>query len=497
MRLPVWRMPLADVLRLQRAVGNQAVTRGVIPTREGARPAGTGPSSGVVVQRQEMSTGFVPWTGDPLTMANTLRNLVGEQGVEPVLASLRMLWIGSIVDTLRMLRVDPAAFGTVTGAPQFAADPRLSGALDVVLDRPLRTTGLFQDQAVVLAAMQDAPSWPDIIGSQAAHPWQADPPMSLPNSDSSPDIVRRDPRYLPELYNAIRRNRAMAREFALRNRGSGYVYVGPSHKGDKPEGLDQGGEKRKAVNAAIWRELGVGEGTQASVNTYDSAKFTFGPGFAARGGLDAVMRNLAKAGSGVLEPLRNAGVVFRDNNWYVVDPDEQAVKSGKAALDVLSRDKGLIDAFLETAGDPKMRRDWMAAEWQALNQGGGAAAVPEQVVNGWDVPTVVFVAHCVHWRPALDWKHWDGPTAPDLLSVVREMAPLIDRQKDPRILTWGSAATLLGFSDRLLWRTLTASRQPQPLPDDWAGSALFERAIALPADPRSTAFFIIQSNEGN
>lgn len=152
--------------------------------------------------------------------------------------------------------------------------------------------------------MHDVPDWPRIIGPEK-------PPMVLADT---PGLVKRDPRYYDALYDAIRRNRAMVGQYLLKpvkarpadHVPGGYVHVGPSRKGDQPTALDVPDEKRKAVNEALWKELGVGEGTQASINTWDTAKFSFGPGFAATGMLRTVMDNLAKSGADVLAPLRAA-----------------------------------------------------------------------------------------------------------------------------------------------------------------------------------------------
>lgn len=478
--------PLA---RLQRLAGNRAVTRLVAPTpRPMAQPT---PTPTPVVQRQKQSVVHVPWTGDPLSMANEMRNLIANDEIDRAVKSLSMLWVRGLVDTLRMLKIEPVAYRKVTSAPEFTNDARLAASLDVVEGRPVRATALYPDQATELMAMADVPDWPKIIGPDA-------PPLVLHPDLDRPDIVRRDPEYLNALYDAIRRNRAMTGHYLLESVGKGYKYVGASHKGDQPSDLDKGGEKRQAVNAAIWKELGVGEGTQASVNTYDSAKFSFGPGFAARGGLDLVMKNLAKSGAEVLGRLRNAGVIFTGSTWHVVDPDARTVRSGGAALDILSKDRGLISAFLDTAVDEKTRREWMEAEWQALTSRGGAADVPDQVVETWPVELIVFVAHCVHWRPEPGWKRWGKPTPPSVFQVVRDIAPQVPRRdEDERILTRPSARTLLGFSNGLLVKALREQSKrggiAANLPDEWKTG--FAGAIALPESDDTPRYHIIEAGE--
>ncbi|MFJ4848304.1 hypothetical protein [Streptomyces sp. NPDC088733] len=488
--------------RLQGRAGNAAVS-GLVTRRTAAT---AGPDGGLAVQRDTNSTSgvvsqapvrHVEWTGDPVSMANALRDLLLSGDVERIALSLGMLWVRGMVDTLRMLKLDAGAYAAVTSAAPFTANARLMAALDVVEGRsPQPTADVPADQAVELRAMHDVPDWPRIIGPQAR------PAVLLPDPDRTPDPVLSDPRYYAALYDAIRRNRALAGQYLLRavkarpadRVPGGFVYVGPSHKGDRPAGLDAPDPRRKAVNEALWRELGVGEGTQASVNTWDSAKFSFGPGFAATGLLRRVMDNLARSGSDVLPVLRNAGLIYENNQWYVVDPDTRSVASGAAALDVLSKDVGLIGTFLDTAGDPASRRQWMEAEWQAMRSAGGAAAVPDQVVRNWPVDLVVFVAHCVHWG-GTTWKDWDSAAPPDLFHVVRRQAAHVPRRTDdPRILTALSARTFLGFSGGLLPNALRLrGRDPGPLPADW--SSAFAGAVALPVSDKPLVAHVIEATE--
>ncbi|MBV8996749.1 MAG: hypothetical protein JO287_24275 [Pseudonocardiales bacterium] len=118
--------------------------------------------------------------------------------------------------------------------------------------------------------------------------------------------------------------------------------------------------------------------------------------------------------------------------------------------------------------------------------------MPLQVMENWDITTVVFVAHCVHWRPILSWKHWDRPKPPSLLNVVRQMHPLVDRQAQKRRLTVQAAATFFSFSGGILKEKLG---EAGPLPDGWDTG--FEHAIALPVDDKSTKYRIIKGKEGN
>lgn len=476
------------VLAIQAAIGNRATARFVQRA----------PNSSSGIQSQA-PVAPIAWTGTALSMANALRNLLLASDTDRIVDSLNGLWIRDIVDTLRALKLDAAAFGTITGTVRFKNTARLMASLDVVEGRSAGAAGLPLDQSIELRAMHDAADWPRIIGPQSP------PSPLLPPPGSVEDPVLNDPRYYSALYDAIQRNRALAGQYLLRSVKArpadrvpgGFVYVGPSHKGDQPTGLNVPDPKRKEVNEALWRELGVGEGTQASINTWDSAKFSFGPGFAATGLLRRVMDNLAKSGPEVLAVLKNAGLIYQQNTWYVVDSGAQTVKSGAAALEVLSKDTGLISTFLDTAGDPAMRRQWMEAEWQAISGQGGAAAVPDQVVKNWPIELIVFVAHCVHWGGPT-WKDWDNATPPSLFEVVRKQAGHVPRQKDdPRILTLLSANTFLGFSDGLLQKIMKERGRRQGiacnLPDDW--KTAFAGAVALPASATTPVFHIIEIDE--
>ncbi|HEY0637960.1 MAG TPA: hypothetical protein VGD67_09960 [Pseudonocardiaceae bacterium] len=468
------------MIRSQRLAGNTATVRMV--QRE---PTST---SGVLSQEPVRP---VPWTGDPTTMSTAMTALLVTGDHDRIARSLGMLWVRGMVDTLFMLKRDPGAFAAITTAAEFRADARLMAALDVVEGRNPAVDDLFLDQAIEFQAMRDAADWPAFIG----------PDATTLELREVRDLIRSDPRYHDALYDMIRRHRSMAGTYALRavppnpaNRvPGGKQYVGPSHKSDRPSALGATSDpKRKAVNEALWKELGVGEGTQASINTWDRAKFTFGPGFAATGLLHKVMDNLAKAGANALAPLRAAGLVHRNNTWYVVDPDARTVESGKKALDVLSRDVGLVSTFLDTAGDPAMRKEWMDAEWQAMRTGSGAAAVPDVVVQNWPIELIVFVAHCVHWG-GRTWQNWADETPPSLFTVVRLQARHVDHQKDPRILTLLSANTFRSFAGGLLPNTLKEKgRAAAPLPENW--DSAHGDAVALPRRADVSTFDIIDGD---
>ena len=427
-------------------------------------------------------------------MATAMAKLLLDGDTDRIADSLSMLWVRGMVDTMFMLKRDPGAFGAITAAPRFRSNSRLMAALDVVEGRQPRVEGLFPDQAIEFQAMHDVADWPKIIGPDT-------PPLVL---KESADLAKRDPRYYDALYDAIRRNRAIAGQYLLKSVRArpadhvpgGYVYVGPSHKGDQPAGLDVPEDKRKAVNEALWKELGVGEGTQASINTWDTAKFSFGPGFAATGLLRSVMNNLAKAGADVLVPLRAAGLIYKNNTWIVVDPSSRTVKYGKDALDLLSQDVGLISTFLDTAGDAAMRKQWMDAEWQAMQGGSGAAAVPNRVVQKWPLELIVFVAHCVHWG-GRTWQQWDSEDPPSLFHVVRTQAKHVGHQADSRVLTLLSANTFRSFAGGLLMKTMREQGKRRDiainLPDDW--NTAFPGAVALPASATTPVFHIIEANE--
>jgi hypothetical protein len=480
------------LVRVQRMAGNRAATLAVQRQDKNVSDPGVDLTSRPPVPH-------VPWTGDPVSMANAMRDLHAKNDNDRIVDSLGMLWIRSIVDTLRMMKLDPAAFQVIIGWPRFQANGRLKAALDVVEGRAPQSAGLPSDQAIELRAMHDVPNWPSIIGPYAPRRFTPIPNSDqMASSDTTSDPVLNDPRYYDALYDAIRRNRAMAGTYALQPRSRGVIYVGPSHKDNRPSGLDVPDARRKEVNEALWKELGVGEGTQASVNTWDSAKFSFGPGFAAPGLLREVMDILAKSGPDVLARLRTAGLIYENRTWYAVDPESKSVKAGAAALEVMSKDIGLISTFLDTAMDPALRRRWMDAEWEAMRGAGGAAAIPDQVVLSWPVDRIVFVAHCVHWRPALSWKPWESPPPPSVFQVVREMAPLVDRRsEDSRILTLQSAQTFLGFSGGLLLKTLKERGKRQGieanLPEDW--DTAHSGAVALPTKATTPVFQIIEAGD--
>lgn len=172
------------------------------------------------------------------------------------------------------------------------------------------------------------------------------------------------------------------------------------------------------------------------------------------------------------------------------------MKSGKEALNLLSQDVGLISTFLDTAGDAKMRKQWMDAEWKAMQGAGGAAAVPDQVVKNWPVDLIVFVAHCVHWG-GRTWMDWNSETPPSVFEVVRKQAKHVGHQKDPRILTLLSAGTFRSFANGLLMETMRERGKRKDiainLPDEWATG--FEDAVALPASSTTPVYHIVEADE--
>ncbi|MGI5291941.1 hypothetical protein ACQEVF_52725 [Nonomuraea polychroma] len=466
---------------LQRAAGNRAV--------------GT-----VLRQHAPKSPGVVAWTGDPVSMAKALRDqLVAGQHEETfasIAASLSGMWIRDIVDTLRALRMDAGAWGPISSSRPFTSNPRLASAVAVANGQAPEEAGLPADwkQKVELTAMADVERWPQVIGPDA-------PPLVLaptPEVPGAPPDPRRDPEYHAALYDAIRRNRALASRHPLRPKNAGHIYVGPSHPGEQPKGMAADDPKRKAVNEAVWRELGIGEGTQSSINTWDNAKFSLGPGFAATGLLPKVMDKLAGQGEEILTILRRAGFHHAKSGWYVVDPDARTVATGRPALDVIAKDVGLLNTFLDTTDDPKLRQQWMNAQWEVLTGPEGAAAVPDNVVRSWNLSMIVFVAHCVHWLTARPWTKWAAEPEPTPIGALRTMVPLLQllqKTDDPRMLTAQAAQTILGFSGGLL-RTQLAGRDgggPGPLPDDWATG--HQGAIALPLDPKRTRFFVVEADE--
>lgn len=426
-------------------------------------------------------------------------------------SSLAGLWVRDIVDTLKVMRRDITSYGAIVASAEFRENSRLVAAASAVTGEFRDAAGLPDDQRIELAAMNDVGSWPDIL-TRTASGQQWHPPLAAPEQTPAGVSVadmRGDPRYIAAMYDAVARNRALARGHLLRtvkprpqdHVPGGKIYVGPSHAADRPGGLDSPDNARKRVNEAIWHELGVGEGSQASVNTWDTARFSFGPGFAATGLLTRVMDNLAKAGASVTAVLRDAGVALVRGEWWAVDPATRSVKRGKEALEVLAADIGLINTFLDTADDPVMRKQWMDAEWQALTSGSGAAAVPQNVVDGWPIDLIVFVAHCVHWG-GKTWTDWGRMSVPELSEVVRIQAGFVGRglsvgpfrpgqqaAPDARVLTWLSAQTFFGFSGGLLGRTVLSGVKPQPLPADWREGHNGE--VAVPATPKCDTFFII------
>jgi hypothetical protein len=214
----------------------------------------------------------------------------------------------------------------------------------------------------------------------------------------------------------------------------GYKYSRKTDLDPRPTSLQGIDARRTAVNQAVWSELG-GEGSAASINTYDNqgAILTWGRGFSAKGELREAMARLFAADPAVRNVLLDAGFTLKDGEWLAVDVASGEVKSGDDALNLVRWNKAILSRLIDIAEDPAHAQKWVDA--QAATVLRNAGAVPA-AAEGWPDDVIRFVAHSVHWG-GLTWPDAVA-TSGDLKSIIQLQSQHV-RITDPWLGARGSS----------------------------------------------------------
>jgi len=269
----------------------------------------------------------------------------------------------------------------------------------------------------------------------------------------------------------IRRERSTIKEHALDvvpkddNNMGGYKYSGKPGLDPQPTNLQGSDARRTEVNQLVWRELG-GEGSGASINTYDNQRaiVTWGRGFAARGQLGEAMSRLFATDPAVRNLLLDAGFALTGREWLAVDVSTGQVKTGDDALNLVRWDKKILSRLIRIGEDPAHAQKWIDAQAATILRNAGA--VPE-AAKGWPDGVIRFVAHCVHWG-GLSWSSAVAAGG-DLKTIVQEQSQHVPATESwrggSRLVSTQPTATFLSLADGIA-RDVLGTAESAPTVDD-------------------------------
>ncbi len=409
---------------------------------------------------------------------------------------LNGLWIRDTINTLQQLNktgdLDKliANFGSAPGFTQ----PRIGMAINAVKPFPAGVAKArefetaaaqgtpaeqeafkklqqeFGQQRLEVEGFLDVRKWPDLL-SRSGQPASA---TDKKKQDIIVDFVGRQRALINENLGL----RLVA--FAGRT-DAGYNYNGTPGTDAAPN-LSNADARREHVNRVVWQEV-AGEGSSASINTYDGANsdrskdkanLTWGRGFLSGGQLGEKMGYLFQRDPSVRDILLDAGFTFRSGQWLAVNTSTGLVEVGPGALELVRFDKKILSLLIEIGEDPAHKQNVVDAEWDTVAHHAGG--VPQAVVDqNWSDEAIAFAAHCVHWGSS--WSSFVG-TGGNITSMIRVMAPHVAREKvqpGGSIVTNAvSTGTFLGFA-RLGTATGAIQRNnllqgPGPLPADITGT---------------------------
>jgi hypothetical protein len=314
---------------------------------------------------------------------------------------LDQLGTRDLIDALKLLDREHGIVDGLQRLPQAASFPRVAGAAAAVKDPEgfAVPEGIEGEQRNELEAFRKVRQWPTL----------------LPRTSAALDETQ------GAVTDFIRREQSMIRPRPLQfipksqsNMG-GYKYSRNTELDPRPTSLQGLDARRTTINQAVWSELG-GEGSAASINTYDNqgAILTWGRGFSAKGELREAMARLFAADPAVRNMLLDAGFTLKDGEWLAVDVASGEVKSGDDALNLVRWNKAILSRLIDIAEDPAHAQRWVDA--QAATVLRNAGAVPA-AAEGWPDDVIRFVAHSVHWG-GLTWPDAVA-TSGDLKSIIQ------------------------------------------------------------------------------
>lgn len=333
---------------------------------------------------------------------------------------LDQLGTRDLIDALKLLEREYGIVDALRRHPQAASFPRVAGAAAAVKDPEgfALPEGIEGEQRDELEAFRKVRQWPTMLPRTAA--------VLDKTQEAVTDFIRREQSLIPVVpLQVIPKSDT--------NMG-GYKYSRNPELDPKPTSLQGVDARRTAINQEVWSELG-GEGSAASINTYDNqgAILTWGRGFSAKGELQEAMARLFAADPAVRNLLLDAGFTLKDGEWLAVDVSTGEVKSGDDALNLVRLNKAILSRLIEIAEDPAHAQKWVDA--QAATMLRNAGAVP-QAAEGWPDDVIRFVAHCVHWG---------GLTWPDAVATGGDLKAIIQLQSQHVRITdpWLGGARLV------------------------------------------------------
>jgi hypothetical protein len=334
---------------------------------------------------------------------------------------LDQLGTRDLIDALKLLDREYGIVDGLRRLPQAASFPRVIGAAAAVKDPegfavPQGLTGQQRDE---LEAFRKVRQWPALL-----------PQTSAPLDETQQavtDFIRREQSLIqPRPLQVIPRSKATM---------GGYKYIRDPGLDPRPTSLQGADARRTTINQVVWSELG-GEGSAASINTYDNqgAILTWGRGFSAKGELREAMTRLFAADPAVRNLLLDAGFTLKDGEWLAVDVSTGEVRSGDDALNLVRWNKAILSRLIDIAEDPAHAQKWVDAQAATVMQNAGA--VPP-AAEKWPDDVIRFVAHCVHWG-VLTW--------PDAVATGGDLKAIIQLQSQHEHITdpWLGGSRLVG-----------------------------------------------------
>lgn len=325
-------------------------------------------------------------------------------------------------------------------------------------------------------------------GRVAGLPTWSDPATGLPRArpGKAPALTTDQQRML----DYIRENRASIRQNPeLRGVGVGLQYLGHSSRDPDPTAVSA--TAAGSLEHDLWDEL-KGEGGSSAINTFDTAKLTWGRGFAATGTLNLLFDKLYTKAPGLIDELYQAGFALprggSNNDYLAVDLLTGLVVKGNAALDLIRKDKQLHSLLIGLAEADEYKQQMADAQFELLRQGETFRPLADSslraAIAAWPRTSVRFVAHSIHLAGVFNW-HRFLPTGGDLgqiASIVfRGLGGNWVLQSNGARLSRGLASHApMAWAGGVLNPLLSA---PLPLPADCQTNPAFSNQVFLPNEP--------------
>ena len=198
---------------------------------------------------------------------------------------------------------------------------------------------------------------------------------------------------------------------------NGYMYT--NRKADVKVVIDFVTGIEKIIVEQIYEEL-AHEGSFSAINSYDGEYFTWGKGFAAKGGLPDFLKALMKKNDNYKRIFLEVGLRVDDNGWLQVLTKEGVWKkddfSNKndykfGASEIIRNDPQLLSFFIEFAEKSVYAQDVANAQVEAVMKDGAAGDYPDYIfdkekdayTDNWNNASIRVLSHFSHWLPGRTW----------------------------------------------------------------------------------------------